>query len=290
MVKGSDFDTRFSETHITSFDGLSLFLRIYAPRHKAARAPVLCLPGLSRNGKDFHELAVRLSAHRKVLCPDYRGVGRSAYAKNPRSYCPQAWIADIHHLLVATNQHRVAVIGTSFGGVLAAAMAVAMPCAVAGVVLNDIGPDVIPGGLDRVLAHIDAQHRFGNWEEAVDYLKRTFPNLPATNEEGWLRIAHNTFREQAGILINDWDREMSQSAPGVIKNTPDLWLAFRALSRIPALSVRGEKSDILSVRTHRRMAAEIPGLDQITVPGVGHAPDLAEMRLAAKIEAFLDTL
>ncbi len=279
-----------SHHRITTFDGLSLFVRIYSPPHAATHPSVLCLPGLSRNGKDFHDLATRLSRRRNVLCPDYRGVGQSDYAANHRSYCPQAWIADIHHILAATNQHRVAVMGTSFGGVLAAAMTVSMPCAVAGVVLNDIGPDVAPGGLEKVLAHIGTQRRFADWSEAVDYMKKTFPNLPATNEERWQRIARNTFREDGGFLVNDWDTKIARSVPGMRRDAPDLWPVFKALSRFPGLSVRGEKSDILSERTHRRMAEEIPGLELITAPGVGHAPDLAEAPLADEIEVFLDSL
>ena len=167
-------------------------------------------------------------------------------------------------------------------------MAVAMPCAVAGVVLNDIGPEVVPGGLKRVLAHIGTRHRLTDWAAAVDYLKKAFPNLPATSEERWLRIARNTFREQAGTLVNDWDTEISKSVRQMSEQAPDLWPVFKALARIPALCVRGEKSDILSERTHRLMAGEISGLGVITVPDVGHAPDLAEACLADKIEAFLD--
>lgn len=290
MAIGSDFDTRISERHITSFDGLRLFLRTYGPAHEALRVPVLCLPGLSRNGKDYHDLALHLSRDRIVLCPDYRGVGGSAYARSSQSYCAQAWITDIHHILAATNHHRVAVIGTSFGGILAAAMTVAMPCAVMGVVLNDVGPDVAPGALAQVLAHVGARHRLADWESAVTYLKRTFPNLPASSEDRWLRIARNTFREKAGALVNDWDPEISRSVLRLNKNAPDLWPLFRAVARLPALSIRGAKSDILDEQTHRRMGAENSGLRLITVPNVGHAPDLSEASLYGEVEAFLNAL
>ena len=129
---------------------------------------------------------------------------RDAIARKPGSQT-------IRHLLAATNQHRVAVIGTSFGGALAAALAVMAPCAVAGAVLNDIGPDTSPDGLEKVLAHIGTAHRMSDWAAAVNYLKQTFPNLPATNEERWLRVAHNTFREDAGKLVNNWDIGISRT-------------------------------------------------------------------------------
>ena len=286
MAGGPKFSGEFSEHRITSFDGLKLYVREYPPTRIPPALPVLCLPGLSRNGKDFHDLALRLAFRRKVFCPDYRGVGRSEHAKDWRSYCPQAWISDIRQILAATNQHRVAVIGTSFGGAMAAALAVTIPCAIAGVILNDVGPDISPGGLDKVLAHIGRRHRLNDWAAAVDYLKRSFPNLPATNDDRWIRVAQNTFREESGKLVNDWDTGVALSFRELMKNAQDLWPVFRALSRIPVLSIRGEKSDILSDATHRRMAEEIPGLLRITVPDVGHAPDLAEPSLAECIETF----
>jgi pimeloyl-ACP methyl ester carboxylesterase len=277
----------FRERHFTAQDGLRLFFREYG-RERDGRFAVLCLPGLARNGKDYHDLARRLSARHRVLCPDYRGVGRSQYAPDWRAYSPQANLNDLRHLLAVAGVHRVVAIGTSYGGLLAAGLAVMLPGAICGVVLNDIGPDVAPGSLRQVLDHIGRDHRPANWEVAVDYMKRTFPHLPAGTEERWRRIADHTFREVNGRLRVDWDIALAKPLPGLARENGDLWPLFRALSRIPALAVRGELSEFLSRQTFQRMTAEMHGLDTLTVPGVGHAPDLAEPPAGDRVEAFLD--
>lgn len=283
-------DEGFDERHFTTQDGLRLQFRDYGRcgRQAGDRFALLCLPGLARNGKDYHDLAQGLSTRCRVLCPDYRGVGRSQYAPRWRDYSPQANLNDLRHLLAVTGVHHVVAIGTSYGGILAAGLAVMLPGAVRGVVLNDIGPDVAPGSLKRVLDHIGRDHRPADWSAAVDYMKGAFPHLPAGTEERWLRIAQNTFHEVNGCLRVDWDIALAKPLPGLLRENGNLWPLFLALSRIPALAVRGELSDILSPQTFQRMAAEIPGLGTMTVPGVGHAPDLAEPPARRRVEAFLD--
>lgn len=279
----------FSEHRLSAGDGLRLYFRLYGER-KQAPFTVLCLPGLSRNSKDFHDLALSLSQRFPVICPDYRGVGRSAYARHWRAYSPQICIDDIKHILSATNRHHVVIAGTSFGGILAAGLTVAAPSAVSGVILNDVGPETSPQVLDNVMNHIGRSRRFAGWDEAIAYMKRSFPNLPTGSEERWQRITRNTFREEGSVLVNDWDPAIVKWFPGVLKESKSLWPLFRSLARRPVLAIRGEYSEILSAATFERMARDLPGLERITVPGVGHAPDLAEPSLQSRIEAFLDTV
>nr|WP_300500421.1 alpha/beta fold hydrolase [uncultured Rhodococcus sp.] len=145
----------YRERWLTAQDGLKLYFRDYQPPGgvtgggpAASATPVLCLPGVSRNSKDFAPLAQRLSQGRRVICPDYRGRGRSQYDPDWSHYHPPVYVDDIRHLLCALGVHRVHVIGTSLGGILAMVMAVAMPGTVAGAVLNDIGPEIEISGLD----------------------------------------------------------------------------------------------------------------------------------------------
>ena len=112
---------------------------------------MLCLPGLSRNSRDFQELAMRHAPERRVICPDYRGRGRSDYDQDPKNYHPKKLLDDIRHLLVAANLHHFVVIGTSMGGILAIALSALIPSAVRGIVLNDIGPDIGGAGFGRIL-------------------------------------------------------------------------------------------------------------------------------------------
>jgi len=282
-------DDGFAERHFAAEDGLRLYFRDYG-RQPRQRAALLCLPGLARNSKDYHDLARRFSARHRVLCPDYRGVGRSQYASDWRAYSPRANLNDLRHLLAVAGVHRVIAVGTSYGGALAAGLAVMLPGAVRGVVLNDIGPDLASGALARIVAHVGGDPRPADWAAAVDYLKRTFPHLPAGSEDRWLRIARHTFREADDGLRVDWDVALARAIRRRWRESGDLWPLFRALSRIPVLAVRGELSDVLDASTFRRMADQIPGLAALTVPGVGHAPDLAEEPARRRVKAFLDGL
>ena len=175
----------------------------------------------------------------------------------------------------------------ALGGILAAAMAVAMPCAVAGAVLNDIGPDIEPRGMARLIAYLRDDRPQPDWVAAARHLRETLPDLPVHGEEGWLTFARNTYREgNDGRLTFDWD---PASIKPVLRGggDTDLWPLFRALRGMPALAVRGAKSDVLGAATFARMAEELPGLAQISVPGVGHVPDLAQPDTLEAIHALL---
>ena len=116
----------FSEHTFTSQDGLSLYYRTYGPQ-RSHDLPILCLPGLTRNADDFHDLAERLGGSRQVISLDYRGRGRSAYDPNPKNYQPRTYLEDIRHLLAIVGVHRVIVVGTSMGGLLAMGLASSHP-------------------------------------------------------------------------------------------------------------------------------------------------------------------
>jgi len=277
----------FRERTYTSQDGLRLYYRDYGDP-LATATPVLCLAGLTRNSKDFHGLARRLSRARRVICPDYRGRGRSAYDPDWRRYQPRTYVDDIRHLLAAINVHRVLVIGTSMGGILAAAMAVAVPGAIAGAVLNDVGPDIDAGGLQRIIAYVRDQQSQPDWEHAARHLEATLPDLGIRDDKGWLALARNTYREgDDGLIHVDWDPALVKPLLTGAGGGADLWPLFKALRRVPTLAVRGAKSDILSEATLARMAEVLPGLSRVTVEGVGHAPALVEPECLEAIDALL---
>ena len=279
----------FRERHLSAQDGLQIFFRDYGDPLSAAPA-ILCLPGLTRNGLDFESLALRLSPERRVLCPDYRGRGRSQYDRNKRNYTARTDLNDMVHLLAATNTHRAVIIGSSFGGLLAMAIAVAAPAAVAGLVVNDIGPDLNETELRRLLTVLGTDRPQPNWDAAIAAAKDMFPTLAFRDPGTWRRMARNTFRKGAdGLLHFDWDvavtRALREGGP-----LPDLWPLFRAVARIPVLAVRGENSVLLSPACFDRMAAEKPDLVRLTVAGTGHTPTLEEPEARVAINAFLEAL
>lgn len=269
-------------------DGLRLYYRDYGDAMWPS-TPVVCLGGLTRNSKDFHPLARRLAGvGRRVLAPDYRGRGRSAYDPDWRRYHPRTYVEDVRHLLVANNLHRVVIIGTSLGGIVATAMAVAMPTVLAGVVLNDIGPEINPAAIVPIVEYLKAMPPLHDWAEAAERLRRFFPDLPAHDEESWIKLAKITYREDKdGLLRPDFDPAIVKPLLKGSADAGELWSLFRAIRAIPALAVRGELSTLLTEETLRRMAAALPLLATCTVPGVGHAPALTEPQAVVAIDAFL---
>jgi pimeloyl-ACP methyl ester carboxylesterase len=277
----------YRERTITTQDGLRLYYRDYGDP-ASPRPPLLCLSGLTRNSADFADLAERHAGERRMICLDYRGRGRSGYDANWRNYDPRVYLGDIAHLVAANDLHRVVVIGTSLGGLLTMALAVLKPTILAGAVINDIGPDVVAGGVARILDYIGVDQPQPDWESAVAYLRQLLPTLSIRTEEGWLKMARATFREGAdGKLHFDWDLNLARPLALTRGPLPDLWPYFRALRRLPVLALRGALSDVLSVETFERMALAKPDLLRVTVANVGHAPTLNEPEAAAAIDAFI---
>jgi pimeloyl-ACP methyl ester carboxylesterase len=273
------------ERTFRSHDGLLLAFRDYGPEHGGG-VPLLCLPGVTRTARDFDEVAQRHAAHRRVLCPDYRGRGRSARAARAADYAVTAHVEDVRHLLIVAGVHEVVALGTSFGGLLAMGLAAALPTGVRGVVLNDVGPEFDQRGLPGILDFIRRDSAPASWDDAVALLKRQFPNLPARDEAGWQRIAELTWQPGAdGRLRVEWDVRIVEPLLG--DHPGDLWPMFRALRRLPLLAIRGARSDVLSEDCFLRMAREVPGMIAVTVPNVGHAPALDEPPAQAALDAFL---
>lgn len=280
----------YRERTFRSQDGLELYFRDYGDP-MSHRPTVLCLAGVTRNSKDFHDLALRLADRRRVLCPDYRGRGRSAYDSDWRHYQPRTYVDDVRHLLAAADVHRVVVIGTSLGAVLAMVMAVAMPSAVAGALLNDLGPRVETTGLQPIIDYMKDDRSQPDWAAAARHLRETFPDLPAETDDEWLAITRNTYREAPdGSLLFDWDPKIVKAFAAAQGRSVNLWPLFRALKRVPLLAVRGAKSHILSEETFLRMAEEMPHMDQVVVAGVGHPPALNEPEVLEAIDVFLDKI
>ena len=270
---------------ISARDGLRLAIDDYPG--DAARLPVLCLAGLLRSGADFAELAARTAPRRRVIAPHWRGRGRSARTRDWRSYAPPFLLAELMDVLAALHVPRAVVIGTSMGGLVGLGLATARPGALAGLVLNDIGPEIGGAGLDFVkdlTAHTPAQPDLAS---AAGWLRDKLPWLSLTTDEQWQRFARITFRERDGRWVPDWDPAIARTLDDPV---PDLWPLWRGAARVPLLLVHGEASDILAAATVARMRKSRPDMAVATLPGIGHAPTLSEPRAAAAIDRFLEAL
>ena len=279
------------EIFYTSQDGLRLFARDYGNR-LSRLTPVICLPGLTRNSKDFEALAKHLSATRRVLCPDLRGRGRSQYCDNWTDYTPQNEMLDIFDLMASVSIRHAIFIGTSRGGIITMLMAAQRPNVVRGAILNDIGPEVEMDGLKRIATYAGVMETPAIWTEAAFKLRmmneREFPTLSG---DDWYDQARRTYAEEAGAPKMDYDTKIGIGLRKGLEATsgpaPDMWPQFKALGHVPALVIRGENSDILSAKTVARMAREHQNLAQVTVKDRGHVPFLDEPEAMAAIDAFL---
>ena len=277
----------------TSHDGLSLYSRLYDEAPPRAPA-VLCLPGLTRNSRDFERLAPHLAAHFRVICPDLRGRGLSAWDPSWHNYHPSTYIDDLSALLRGLAITRVAIIGTSLGGLLAMMLPSVMRDAIAivGVVLNDIGPEIDPAGAARIAGYAGRLRPVSTWAEAVAQLREVhgsaWPGLP---DSMWIELARRNYREDAdGTPVLDVDPMVGEALRKSSRTTPNLWPLFAALGSIPMLAIRGAHSDILSEATFERMQREKPDLVRLEVANRGHVPLLDETECLAAIDTFLERL
>ena len=283
----------WQERYFESSDGLSLYYRDYHPAEESDRLPVLCLPGLTRNSRDFEALALRLQrAGRRVLTPDLRGRGRSQHDPDWSNYQPTTYLSDLAALQAAAGAERVVVVGTSLGGILAMLIAATRPAAIAAAVLNDVGPEIAPEGLQRIAQYVGRHIPVGSWEEAAAQARATYGlALPDLTDAQWLAFARRSYVEVDGVPRLDMDPMIGEAVRAAPSGAaPDLWPVYGALRPLPALAVRGELSDVLSEATFERMALEKPDLRRVTVARRGHPPLLDEPECVLAIDEFLSDL
>jgi pimeloyl-ACP methyl ester carboxylesterase len=281
------------DIYFASFDDLRLHVRHYPAQEPNGARPVICLPGLTRNGRDFHYLASYLSHHterpRDVYCVDYRGRGGSQFDRHWRNYTPFVELIDTLDFMTVQDLHRAAVVGTSRGGIIAMMMAALRPTAMGAVVLNDVGPVLETTGLARIMGYVGKMKVPRSWEDAALQLRelneRSFPGL---EDWQWEEMAHSVFNEKNGRPAQGYDRRLARSIGAVdLRQMPDLWPQFVALGQFPALVIRGANSDLLSSETVEAMVKRHPNLRTLTVQGQGHAPLLSEPETVETIGTFL---
>jgi pimeloyl-ACP methyl ester carboxylesterase len=278
---------------ISAQDGLKLHVRAYGARATTA-LPVVCLPGLARTGADFHPLASAMAGDAKhpryVLAVDYRGRGLSGYDYDADNYSLPVELADLLSVLTALEIGRAVLVGTSRGGLITMLLGAARPAAIAGVVLNDIGPVIEARGLMRIKGYVGRLPQVKSFEEGAEFLRRLFsPQFPALSPDDWMAQARRTFREQNGRIVPDYDPKLARVLRDVEieRAPPPLWQQFDSLARTPMLLIRGANSDLLSAATFEAMRARRRQCEALVVPDQGHAPLLSDEDTIARIGAFV---
>ena len=282
----------FADGYWTSSDGLRLHYRDYPARSPLAaqRPPVLCLPGLTRNARDFEDLAEHLSESWRVLCLELRGRGDSDYARESATYNPMQYVQDIAALLDQAGIARFVAVGTSLGGLLTMILALTMGQRIAGAVLNDIGPVIEDAGLERIRGYVGQGRSFATWMHAARAIEETqkhaFPDFQIAD---WLVFAKRMMvLGSNGRIVFDYDMKIAEpfaSAEGA--GQVDMWPALTALAGKPVLLLRGAISDVLSAEVLADMQSRLPLAEAVTLPRVGHAPTLDEPEARVAIDRLL---
>jgi pimeloyl-ACP methyl ester carboxylesterase len=282
----------WSDGYWWSNDGLRLHYRDYAgPAGEGGkRPPIVCIPGLTRNARDFEGVAERLAGEWRLICVDLRGRGESAYAKDPMTYVPLTYLQDMEALIRALDLQRFILFGTSLGGLVTSLLAKSDNERLAGALINDIGPAIENRGIDHIRSYVGRSQSWPTWMHAARALGETNRDrYPGWKLDDWLIFAKRLCRlNPSGRIVLDYDMRIAEPfrLPGGATGF-DMWSAFGALAGIPSLLIRGELSDLLSAATVAAMQAQNPDLEIATVPAVGHAPTLDEPEAAAAIDALL---
>ena len=272
-------------------------MRLHARDYHCANsslAPLLCLPGLTRNSRDFEAVAPGLAQKRRVIAVDFRGRGLSQHAADPMSYRPDVELGDVIALLDHLKIGRVAALGTSRGGIVAMLMAASFKDRLAGIFLNDIGPRLEPPGLLRIRSYLGVGSGFRTWDDAVAGLKRNNPGFEKLTAAEWHSFARRVFKVVDGGLRPDYDPALASTFPTVedieAGKVAALWEIFGQLRDLPIAVLRGGNSDLLSVKTVHEMKEVNKTLMATRVPGRGHAPFLDEPHSRDAISRWLESV
>ena len=284
----------YSDEYYESEDGLRLHYRDYRPQGSADdRPPVFCLPGLTRNCRDFEAIADhlsrRLSQPRRVISPDFRGRGLSDYDPEWRNYHPLTYVRDMETLIGELGFERIVCLGTSLGGLVSMTLNHRRPGLVERVILNDVGPEIAPQGLARIMGYAGRTPDIRSWEDAVALSKANYGiAYPDLTDEEWLAYARTGYREdEDGVPRLDCDPKIGDALREVGGELADPWVLFAGLADTPTLVIHGVLSDILTRDIVTKMQAAKPDLDVLEVPNRGHVPMLNEPVCLRGIEAFL---
>lgn len=278
---------RFVELH----DGLKMYCADYPSASPAAsRPPILCLAGLTRNSRDFDLLAPWLAQEYRVLALDLRGRGRSDRDPDWRRYRLDVYLDDVRRLLDVLSISQVIVLGTSLGGLIGLCLGREHLPKVAALILNDIGPELDPIGLQRIAGSVGTASPAATWQQAAAQLAVGHREaMPDYAPQDWLKFAHRLCRERVpGVIERDMDPLIGQALRELSGNVPDFWETYSAQDDKPMLTLRGELSDLLSLATVQRMQSLRPTLQAVTIAHRGHTPTLDEPDSRDALARFLN--
>lgn len=286
------FEAAFSTGKYQTADGLAIEYRVYGSDQSCSRPTVLCLHGLTRNLRDFEDVAPRIAKlGYRVIVPSQRGRGGSDYDANAENYHPGQYAEDMIGLLDSLEIKEVFFVGSSMGGIMTMLISQTRPDLIIGAVLNDIGIALDPDGVERIMGYVGQAKSFANWREAARSCQVTnghaFPL--ETDLQFWERFARRVcVHRDGGAIEFDYDMNIATPTQNAHAVVPDFTEAFKCLAQKPVLLVRGETSDLLTRATVKEMAAIQPMLEVFEVANIGHVPFLSEPGAWRTLASFLN--
>ncbi len=278
----------WADRYWTSADGIKLHYRDYDGPHE--RPPILCIPGLTRNARDFEPVAERYAGQWRVIAIDLRGRGGSGNDPDPANYTPSVYVTDILKMLDQLGIADAVFVGTSLGGLCTMLLALHDAERIAGALLNDIGPVIDQAGIDRIRGYVGQDKRFASWDEAIAELSATHAaSHPEWGAGEWERYVRRICREDGGAVRFDYDMAIAENfhrTAGLPQ--ADVWPLYRALDGRPVTILRGALSDLLSDATAVEMASVLSDAELVTVPNIGHTPNLEEPESHAALDRLLE--
>lgn len=274
----------------TAADGTRLFAREVGPLDND-RVPLLCLPGLTRNSRDFEPVFETFGATRRVIAMDFRGRGQSSHAVDPLTYRADVEVQDTLGFLDALQIERVAVLGTSRGGIVGMLMAAVAKQRMAGLCLNDVGCKLEAAGLLRIMGYVGTAQKYKSWNDVALQTAQSAVGFSGVLPQSWLKAVKRIYLQTENGIEQNYDLALARTLPSAQTVTdgkvPELWGLLPALSDMPFAVLRGDGSDLLSAETVAVMMDAVPDLLATVVADRGHVPFLDEPEAVAAIHDWL---
>jgi pimeloyl-ACP methyl ester carboxylesterase len=256
--------------------------------HPASSRTVVCVHGLTRNGRDFDALAGALSDRFRVLCPDMPGRGDSEWLRDPNDYAFPTYLTALTAMLANADVERVEWIGTSMGGLLGMILAAQPETPITRLVVNDIGPAIEPAALMRIAGYVGLDPVFESFAQLEAHIREVSAPFGPLTDAQWAELAGSTARQTPeGKWRLKYDPGIAVPFRAASSPPADLWAVWDAI-RCPTLLLRGAESDLLSAQTAAAMRARGPKPRCVEFAGIGHAPMLLSPEQIAPVAAFLD--
>ena len=285
MSRGKALMPSWTDRFWYSAEGLRLHYRDYeGPLDKP---PIFCIPGLTRNARDFEPVAQRYAGEWRVICIELRGRGMSDHDPDPSRYEPHHYVADILKLLDQLGIADAVFMGTSLGGICTMLLASTDVDRIAGVMLNDIGPEIDQSGVDRIGGYVGREVRFDSWDEAISLISdRNREVFPKWRKGEWERFTHRIMHETPDGIRFEYDMRIAEQFRAPTEGPQRAnWNLYEALAGRPVLILRGELSDLLAEDAANRMAEALSeDAELVVVPDVGHTPNLEEPEAQAAMD------